>query len=40
MEQEAAFLGLIPVVDGFSIEGTKLLLQSSSGQVLVELVAY
>jgi heat shock protein HslJ len=40
MDQEQAFLGLIPVVDGFTIEGSSLYLSTSSGQILVELVAY
>jgi polar amino acid transport system substrate-binding protein len=40
MEQEAAFLALLPAVDSFSIEGNQLILRNASGQVLAELVAY
>jgi heat shock protein HslJ len=40
MEQEQAFLALVPAVGGFSIEGNSLFLQDGSGQVVAELVAY
>jgi heat shock protein HslJ len=40
MEQEAAFLALLPTVGGYSIEGDSLYLQDASGQVVAELVAY
>jgi polar amino acid transport system substrate-binding protein len=40
MEQEAAFLALLPSVGGYSIEGDSLYLQDASGQVVAELVAY
>jgi len=40
MEQEAAFLALLPTVGGFSVEGDSLYLQNASGQVVAELVAY
>jgi polar amino acid transport system substrate-binding protein len=40
MEQEAAFLALLPTVGGYSIEGDSLYLQDAAGQVVSELVAY
>jgi polar amino acid transport system substrate-binding protein len=40
MEQEAAFLALLPSVGGFSIEGSSLYLKDASGQIVAELVAY
>jgi heat shock protein HslJ len=40
MEQEAAFLALLPTVGGYVIDGTKLTLQTAAGKTLVELAAY
>jgi ABC-type amino acid transport substrate-binding protein len=40
MEQEAAFLELLPTVGGYSIEGDSLYLEDAAGQVVAELVAY
>jgi polar amino acid transport system substrate-binding protein len=40
MEQEAAFLALLPTVGGYTIEGDSLYLKDASGEVVVELVAY
>jgi len=40
MDQEQAFLALLPAVGGFTIEGNTLRLLDGSGQALVELVAY
>jgi heat shock protein HslJ len=41
MEQEAAFLGLLPAVGGFTIEGSSTLrLLDNSGVVVAELFAY
>ena len=41
MEQEAAFLGLLPAVGGYTIEGSSnLRLLDSSGVVVAELFAY
>ncbi len=40
MEQEAAFLALIPSIGSFAIEGTNLSLRDASGQALMQLVAY
>jgi len=40
MEQEAAFLALVPAVGGYTIEGNRLRLLDGSGQVAAELVAY
>jgi heat shock protein HslJ len=40
MEQEAAFLELLPTVESYSIQNTKLTLKNASGKVVVELVAY
>jgi hypothetical protein len=40
MEQEAAFLALLPAVGSYRLEGDSLFLQSDSGQVIAELVAY
>jgi polar amino acid transport system substrate-binding protein len=40
MEQEAAFLALLPTVGGFTVEGTSLRLLDGSGQVVAELIAY
>jgi heat shock protein HslJ len=40
MDQEAAFLALLPTIGGYSIQGTKLTLKNASGQPVAELVAY
>ncbi|MGD8474294.1 MAG: META domain-containing protein, partial [Anaerolineae bacterium] len=40
MEQEAAFLALLPTVGGYTIEGESLYLKDASGEVVMELVAY
>jgi heat shock protein HslJ len=41
MEQEAAFLGLLPAVGGFTMEGSSTLrLLDNSGVVVAELFAY
>ncbi|MGD8473763.1 MAG: META domain-containing protein, partial [Anaerolineae bacterium] len=40
MEQEAAFLALLPLVGGYAIEGDSLYLKDVSNQVVMELVAY
>jgi hypothetical protein len=40
MEQEAAFLMLLPGVGSYRIEGDALFWQNDSGQVIAELVAY
>jgi heat shock protein HslJ len=40
MEQEAAFLALLPEVGGYATEGDSLYLKNASGQVVGELTAY
>jgi polar amino acid transport system substrate-binding protein len=40
MEQEAAFLAILPTVGGYSIDGGELTLKNADGQVVAELVAY
>ncbi|MEJ2737073.1 MAG: META domain-containing protein, partial [Anaerolineae bacterium] len=40
MQQEAAFLELLPTVGGYAIEGDSLYLEDAAGQVVAELVAY
>jgi heat shock protein HslJ len=40
MEQEAAFLALLPEVGGYTIEGDSLYLEDASATVVAELVAY
>jgi heat shock protein HslJ len=40
MEQEAAFLALLPQIASYTMEGSNLSLRADSGQVLVQLVAY
>jgi heat shock protein HslJ len=40
MEQEQAFLALLPAVGGFTVEGSTLRLLDGSGQAVAELVAY
>jgi len=40
MEQETVFLALLPMIGSYSIAGSQLTLNSASGQVVVELVAY
>ena len=40
MEQEAAFLALLPEVGGYAIEGDSLYLKNASGQAVAELTAY
>ncbi len=40
MEQEAAFQALLPLIAGFSLEGSSLYLKSSSGQIVADTGAY
>jgi heat shock protein HslJ len=40
MEQESAFLALLPSVGAYAIDRTKLTLQTAAGQPVVQLVAY
>ena len=40
MEQETVFLALLPTIGSYSIAGSQLTLNSVSGQIVVELVAY
>ena len=40
MEQEAAFLELLPEIGGYSIEGNSLYLKNATGTVVAELVVY
>jgi hypothetical protein len=40
MEQETVFLALLPTTGSYSIAGSQLTLNSASGQMMVELIAY
>jgi len=40
MEQETVFLALLPTIGSYSIAGSQLTLNSASGQIVAELVAY
>ncbi|HSR34981.1 MAG TPA: META domain-containing protein [Anaerolineae bacterium] len=40
MEQETAFVALLPTIGSYSISGSQLTLKSASGQIVVELEAY
>jgi polar amino acid transport system substrate-binding protein len=40
MEQESAFLALLPTVGGYTIEGESLYLEDASGAVVIELIVY
>jgi hypothetical protein len=40
MEQETAFLALLPTIGSYSIAGSQLTLHSASGQIVLDLVGY